>query len=62
MEAKPFYLSKTLWINMLTGVAALAGAFGIDLGLDEETKTTIVVGLLALANIVLRLVTRQPIG
>ncbi len=29
MDAKPFYQSKTLWINLLTGVAALFGAFGL---------------------------------
>ncbi len=62
MDAKPFYQSKTLWINLLTGAAALFGAFGIDLGLDEETKTKIVVGLLAFVNIVMRFITKQPVG
>lgn len=62
MDTKPFWMSKTLWVNILTGLAAVAGAFGLDLGLDEETKTKIVVGVLAAANIVLRLVTRTGVS
>lgn len=62
METKPWYKSKTLWVNGLTLIAAIAGAFGIDLGLDDETKTTIVAGALAVANVVLRLVTNSKVS
>lgn len=61
MDSKPWYASKTLWVNLLTLIAAVAGAFGIDVGLDDETKATIVAGALAVVNVVLRLVTEKPV-
>lgn len=60
--AKPFWASKTLWVNAVALVAALAAAFGLDLGLDAETQGTLVAGALALVNIVLRLVTRTGVA
>lgn len=58
---KSLFTSKTMWINLITGAAGLLGAFGIDVGLDEETKMKIVVGGIAAGNMVLRLVTKVPI-
>ena len=60
--AKPWYKSRTLWINILTGAAAIAGAFGFDVGLDEETKLRIGGGGMALMNVVLRLITKAPVA
>lgn len=57
MEEKSWYLSKTLWVNVLAGIAAVTGAFGLDLGLTPETQTAIVGGVMAIVNIVLRAVT-----
>lgn len=57
MEEKSWYLSKTLWINVLAGIAAVSGAFGLDLGLTTEVQTAIVGGVMAIVNIVLRAVT-----
>lgn len=54
--------SKTLWVNVVAGIAAVGTAFGLDLGLDAEQQTAIVGGIMALVNIVLRFVTKQPIG
>jgi len=62
METKSWYLSKTLWVNLLAGVATVAGVFGLDLGLDAATQAEIAVGFLAVANIVLRLVTRTAVS
>lgn len=59
---KPWYTSKTLWVNILTLVAAVSGAFGLDLGLDTETQASIVAGILAVANIILRLVTKDGVS
>ena len=61
MEAKSFLASKTLWVNLIAGIAAVSGAFGIDLGLDTETQTAIVGGVMAIANIVLRFMTTMPV-
>lgn len=62
MESKHWLTSKTLWVNIIAGVAAVSTAFGLDLGLTPETQTAIVGGIMAVANIVLRLVTKQPVG
>lgn len=60
-DSKPFYLSRTLWVNVIAGLAAVSTAFGLDLGLTAETQTAIVGGILAVANIVLRVVTKKPV-
>ena len=62
MEAKPFYASKTLWVNLVAVIAALSGAFGLDLGLDPETQVTIVGAIMGVVNIVLRFTTKTAIG
>ncbi len=62
MEPKPWYVSKTLWINALAILAAVTGAFGIDLDLTPETQAALVGGIMAIVNIILRLVTKAPVG
>lgn len=62
METKPFWASKTLWVNAIAMVAAVSGAFGVDLGLDPETQTAIVGGVMAVVNIVLRLTTDKAVS
>lgn len=61
-ETKPWYLSKTLIVNVLAGLATVLGVFKIDVGLTPEVQAQLVVGILAVANIVLRLVTKAPVG
>lgn len=60
-DAKPFWASKTLWVNVVALVAAVTGAFGLDLGLTAEVQTSLVAAALTVTNIVLRLVTRAPL-
>jgi len=62
METKPFWASKTLWVNAIALVAAISGAFGMDLGLDPETQAAIVGAVMSIANIVLRFVTKSAVG
>lgn len=62
MEAKYPWTSKTLWVNLIAFIAAASGAFGIDLGLTPEAQTALVGGIMALVNILLRLVTRSPVA
>lgn len=62
METKPFWASRTLWVNAIALVAAVSGAFGVDLGLDPETQTAIVGAVMSVVNIVLRFVTRSALG
>lgn len=60
---KPIYQSKIFWAN-LVGIAALAASMaGVDVGLGTpEQQAEAVAGILAFVNIVLRFITRQPIG
>ena len=57
METKPFWASKTLWINLIAMIAAITGAFGMDLGLDPTMQAALVTGIMAAINIILRFVT-----
>jgi len=59
---KPFWASKTLWANVIAFSAVLATTFGLDLGLDAETQLALVGGIMAVVNVVLRLVTVEPIA
>lgn len=61
MEAKYPWASKTVWVNAIAFVAAATGAFGVDLGLTPETQTALVGGIMAVVNILLRLITRSPV-
>ena len=61
MDTTKWYLSKTLWVNVVSAVAALAGVFNFDLGLTPEVQATVVTTVLALANVVLRLTTKTAI-
>lgn len=61
MEAKSIFASRTLWANVVGGALAIGTAFGLDLPVDEETKTAIVGGIMAIVNIVLRFMTSAPV-
>lgn len=61
MDTTKWYLSKTLWVNVVSAVAALAGVFNFDLGLTPEIQATVVTTVLALANVLLRLTTKTAI-
>lgn len=62
MDTKPFWASKTLWVNAIALVAAISGAFGMDLGLDPETQAGIVGAVMSVVNIALRFVTKSAVG
>ena len=59
---KAWYTSKTLWTNFVALLASAALAAGLDLGLTAETQVALVGGILAVANMVLRMVTKTEIG
>ena len=62
MNPKAWYESKTLWANIIGGIATVATVFGLDLGLTPDVQAQLVAGVLVVVNIVLRLVTDSPIG
>ena len=53
--------SKTLWANGLAFVSTIAIANGFDLGLTAEVQAQILAGIMAIVNIVLRLMTTEAI-
>ena len=61
MDTTKWFASKTLWVNVIAAVAALAGVFNLDLGLTPEVQATVVTTILALVNVGLRLVTKTPV-
>ena len=62
MDAKSWYLSKTLWFNLIGGIGAVALIGGFDLGLTPETQAQGAAGIFAFVNFVLRFLTKQGIG
>jgi len=64
MNIKPFYLSKTLWVNFLSIVVVLlmyvvGPSFPIQLTAEQMQ---FIIGLLAVINFGLRLMTDRPLG
>ena len=62
METKAWWSSKTIWVNVMAGVAAIAAGFGLDLGLTAEVQSQVVVGVLAAVNVALRVVTSSALS
>lgn len=59
MESKPFWMSKTLWVNAL----AIAGMVLVgQAGITTEQWAEISGVVLATVNIVLRFVTGEPVS
>lgn len=61
MQTKTWWSSKTIWVNFMAGVAAIAAGFGLDLGLTAEVQSQVVVGVLAAVNVALRVVTSSAL-
>ena len=61
MGNKPFWASKTLWVNAIAIIAAIAGAASVDLGLDPETQIAAVGIIMGVVNMILRFMTSTSI-
>lgn len=60
--SKQWYLSKTIWVNLMTIIASAGVALcGVDIGITDHEIDAIAVGAVAVANIVLRVLTTQPL-
>ena len=57
MDYKPWYTSKTLWVNAIA-FAALLLQSKLGYVLDAETQ----IGILAVINVILRLITKTGIS
>ncbi len=60
VETKSIFSSKTFWLNVLGPVFAwFATSKGINLSPDEQVG--VITGVMALANVVMRFLTVQPV-
>lgn len=44
--------SRTMWVNFVSGAAALSVVFGFDLGLDAETQARAVAAIMFFVNFI----------
>ena len=58
-RGKAWYKSKTVWVNIIALVAIIASYFGLDI--TEEEQLAIATAILAIVNIALRFVTKEPV-
>lgn len=54
---KEFWKSKTLWVNVLVAIGSIFGLEQLNVDFSEE----IIVSALAAVNVVLRLLTKEPV-
>ncbi len=62
METKPFWASKTLWVNAVMLIATVSTAFGFNFGLDAQTQVAVVGAVMGGVNLVLRFMTTSAVG
>ena len=61
MDGKPFWASKTIWVNGVSVLAAILGAAGIaSIGVEVQAEAVAVV--MGVINIVLRFMTDKPVA
>ncbi len=59
--SKEFWKSKTFWVNVVALATSVLAAFGLVGELDAAWEP-FVVPIIALVNLILRFVTKQPIS
>lgn len=59
-SAKPLWQSKTFWANLVALAATILGVFSFEI--SAETQTAIVGGVMAVVNILMRLVSKEPVS
>jgi hypothetical protein len=57
-NAKVWWMSKTIWVNLIALIGSLVISYGIDPAKWAEISTV----LIAVANLVLRLFTKEEIA
>lgn len=63
MNGKPLVKSKTFWVNMLTAVAGILTTLGgSELIQDNPKLVGIFAAVIGVANVLLRLVTKEPVS
>lgn len=63
--SKPWYTSKTMWVNIISALGALGGVFGFGDILNAEVQASVIALIMAgvnVINLILRKVTSTAIG
>jgi uncharacterized membrane protein len=58
MDKKAWWRSKTLWVNVVAGIALLVQSRQYGFVIDAEVQ----VAILTVINLVLRVITKEPVG
>lgn len=62
-DTKNWWESRTVWVNVVATLFAVLGTFKLlPADLDQDSVVTAIMGAVAIANVVLRLVTRHAIA
>lgn len=61
MEPKPWWQSKTIWVNALTLAVLIIGVLVTQDGVIPESWLKWLAAVSAVVNVVLRFITEQPI-
>jgi protein-S-isoprenylcysteine O-methyltransferase Ste14 len=63
-DTKPWWQSRTIWVNVIASIFAVLAMFhvGLPADLTQDQIVTGIMTVVAIVNVVLRLVTHKPIG
>jgi hypothetical protein len=62
-NSKAWWQSRTVWVNVVATLFAVLGTFKLlPDGLDQDSIVTAIMGAVAVANLVLRLLTHEAIA
>ncbi len=62
-DSKTWWQSRTVWMNVVATLFAVLGTFKLlPTGLDQYTIVTAIMGVVAIANVALRMLTNQAIA
>lgn len=62
MDSKPWWQSKTVWFGLLMVLVSIANLFGYADWQPTQEELAVILGVVGLVQILLRLVTKQPIA
>jgi hypothetical protein len=62
-DTKNWWQSRTVWVNVVATLFAVLSTFNLlPANLDQDSVVAAIMGAVAIANLVLRLVTKQAIA
>ena len=62
-DSKTWWQSRTVWVNVVATLFAILGTFKfLPADVDQDMIVTAIMGVVAIANVVLRLLTHKAIA